>query len=444
MDPYENNFLLAIHVADPNRAEMQPSGTASEVYHGETDSSTTISSPVGLAWLDLSTGDFFTQDTTLASLPSAIARIRAREIIIDKPWEDLKHCGLRSVLAEDRHLVTSHATSSVPFPVSEWTPMLECAIPKTVESLFTNGEVMAGGLLLNYLSTQLPGLSIKLQPPVRRQVQETMTIDRNSLRGLEILETARDGLSKGSLLHAVGRTVTKGGARLLRDRLSTLKQFLLRHSHCFTCIHWIVTCSNRGTASPSASLSIIEERLDLVSRFFVNPSLREDMVTYLRRSFDSQRLLQKFSLGRGDADDLISLSRTVEVTDQISQSLSHFCQSCDLHHDVKVGEVVCLKSILIRLNLDGPRALAHRIKEAIDEEGLFELGRSEDTDAVDMAVLAQDVLTEEGSSEDLEVLPKQMRTRVAARKAASISNRDLEDEGTWIMRQRSKQLDPEL
>jgi hypothetical protein len=144
-------------------------------------------------------------------------------------------------------------------------------------------------------------------------------------------------------------------------------------------------------------------------------------------------------LGRGDADDLISLARTIEVTDQISQSLSHFIRTYDPRPDAEAAEVDCLKSVLIRLNLDGPRSLSNRIREAIDEDGLLELGRIEDTDAIEMAALTQDVLTDEGSGEDLEMLPKQIRKRVAARKGTSISNRDLEDEDTWIMRQRSEQ-----
>ena len=221
MDPYENNFLLAIHVADREAARIQPNDAPLEARHEETDVSVMMSSPVGLAWLDLSTGDFFTQATTMAALPSAIARIQPREIIVDRPLKELEHCGLRSVLEEDGHLATSHTTPTVPLPMSEWTPMLESAVSKSVESLFTSREVMAGSSLLQYLRIQLQGSTIKLQSPVRRLAQEAMGIDRNSLRGLEILETARDGLGKGSLLHAVRKTVTKGGARLLKGRLST-------------------------------------------------------------------------------------------------------------------------------------------------------------------------------------------------------------------------------
>ena len=442
MNPYENNFLLAIHVVDQPRPNMRPDDTLSGVDEEETVVSTMVSSLVGLAWLDLSTGDFFTQATTMAALPSAIARIRAREIVIDKPLEELAQCGLLSVLEEDRHLVTYHASPPVLLPVPAWTPMLESPVPKTTESAFTTREVLAGSSLLQYLKTQLQGLTIKLQPPVRRQAEEAMSIDRNSLRGLEILETARDGLGKGSLFHSVRRTATKSGARLLRDRLSMWARITphlslsSKHSQSLLC----ATRPDNATASPSASLPIIQERLDLVSEFYTSPSLRENTVLLLRRSFDSQRLVQKFSLGRGDADDLLSLSRTIEVTNQVFKALSHFNHRKGLVSDNNHGEVGCLELILKRLNLHGPCALADHINRAIDEEGLHELERIKETDAVKMAALAQDVLSDEGCPEDVEVLPKQIRTRVVAKKGNSVGNQDSENEDTWIMRARSEPI----
>ncbi len=220
MDPYENNFLLAIHVADPPSRAEESIGTSPEAAK-ETTVPKMMSSLVGLAWLDLSTGDFFTQDTTMGSISSALARIRAREIVLDKPLEELEHCGLPAVLEEDRHLVTYHSAPISVLPVPDWAPMLESPVPDATESALTPQEVMAGSSLLQYVKTQLQGLNVKLQPPIRRQAVEAMGIDRNSLRGLEILETARDGVAKGSLFHSVRKTVTKSGARLLRERLST-------------------------------------------------------------------------------------------------------------------------------------------------------------------------------------------------------------------------------
>lgn len=104
--------------------------------------------------------------------------------------------------------------------MSEWGSMLESPIPAACIHDFTLEETAAGYNLLEYIQIRLQISDVKLQPPRRRHLNESMKIDRNSLKGLEITTTARDGYRKGSLLHAVRRTCTKSGARLLRDRLS--------------------------------------------------------------------------------------------------------------------------------------------------------------------------------------------------------------------------------
>jgi DNA mismatch repair ATPase MutS len=214
IDTSQNNFLLSLYVntdvaensndKSPAAAHLLPSGTQR----------------VGLAWMDLSTGDFFTQVTTSQMLPSAIARIGAREIIADQRLQDLLGQELQMLVGIDHHLLTFFNAPQTAKPMSEWTPMLEAPVSLETESVFTSEEVAAGFSLLEYVRIQLQGVDMKLQPPRRRHLEESMGIDRSSLRGLEILETARDGLGKGSLLHAVRRTATKSGARLLRDRLS--------------------------------------------------------------------------------------------------------------------------------------------------------------------------------------------------------------------------------
>jgi DNA mismatch repair ATPase MutS len=81
-------------------------------------------------------------------------------------------------------------------------------------------EFAAAVRLLDYVESRLPGIRVKLQTPVPRKSSEVMGIDVNSMRGLEIKTTLRDGGSKGSLLHTINRTVTRGGKRLLGNWLS--------------------------------------------------------------------------------------------------------------------------------------------------------------------------------------------------------------------------------
>ena len=107
------------------------------------------------------------------------------------------------------------------------------------------------------------------------------------------------------------------------------------------------------------SLDIINQRLDLVEGLKQKVALRESLVGLLRRTFDTWRLVQKFSIGRGDADDLLELSKTIQITQEVAQLLEH-----------ETSSGATFDALIRCLSLDGPRRLAKRISEAIDEEGL--------------------------------------------------------------------------
>jgi DNA mismatch repair ATPase MutS len=219
MDPWENNYLLSIHV-DP---EVLKEENALKESPGSSSVASVLNLPrteVGLAWIDLSSGDFLTQSTDIASLPSAVARIRPREIVLDSIFQEQEHSRIVSIMQEDGHIITFQEPSKEPLNVKDWAPMLEDVVEDFDIANFTPGEVAAGGSLLHYVKHQLLGSRTRLQAPVRHQAEEHMSIDKNSLRALEIRSTIRDGTYEGSLLHSLKRTVTKSGTRLLTQRLS--------------------------------------------------------------------------------------------------------------------------------------------------------------------------------------------------------------------------------
>jgi DNA mismatch repair ATPase MutS len=188
--------------------------------------------------------------------------------------------------------------------------------------------------------------------------------------------------------------------------------------------------TNMCSASPSTSLPIIRKRLDLVQSLLENPLLRENIVKILRRTSDSQRLVQKFSLGRGDADDLVSLLRTITLTKTIRDLLQEAKQGAvmkPIYHD---GVAVLLR----RLSLEAPNALATRISEAIDENGLTESHEQEQIESAAIATMAQDVLSHEGESEDRQAMSQVIRSKQSV-KGLRISS---DDEGdVWIMRRKA-------
>ncbi|KMU75125.1 DNA mismatch repair protein mutS [Coccidioides immitis RMSCC 3703] len=354
MDHYENNFLLALYV---NTSDMQKETKAMARPSPDQLFSSSHSHPVGLSWLDLSTGDFFTQYTTRLMLPSALSRIGAKEIILDERLNDSLKQEMQNLVGQDHRLLTCFRSQDIK-PMSDWSECFETPIPRELAATFTVEETAACHILLEYVQVQMQGVGVKLQAPRRKHLEETMAIDRNSLKGLEILETARDGLGKGSLLHAVRRTSTKSGARLLRDRLT----------------------------SPSASLPVINERLDLVSEFIEDIELEESITSLLKRSYDAQRLVQKFSLGRADADDIYAIKG-----------------------------YRCIKP-----------------NKTIDEEALLRKQRMEEEDAADAAALAHEVIANEGSPEDLESMPKRVKSQRTG-KSKDLSDSEADEQNSWIM-----------
>ena len=186
---------------------------------------------------------------------------------------------------------------------------------------------------------------------------------------------------------------------------------------------------------------MINERLDLVSHFLEGEAFREDIVHLLCRTHDSQRLVQKFSLGRGDADDLLDLSRTIEATKtiaavleaQIGLSRDHLKERGTPGKTDSSIQPDNLRTILNRLYLDGPTALAERILGAIDEEGLVRKHRMEDDDAAAIAASAQEVIAREASPEEAGEMPKKLRSKVDG-KSQSNQEQETYAEETWIMR----------
>ena len=218
MDPYANNYVMAIYLPEAAAGVVSPAPEKHNVPPAV--GSSRAVTPLGLAWLDLSTGYFFTQTTSLSSLPSVLSRVSPRELVLAQDLQSSPNAEIFSILSEDRHLIT-YAPPSTLRGHDDWLPMLESGIPADAVGTFTDDEIKAGSLLLDYVKDRLRGLSMKLQPPVRHENMQVMSIDRNSMRSLEIKQTIKDAAFRGSLLHAIRRTVTKSGARLLNEWLST-------------------------------------------------------------------------------------------------------------------------------------------------------------------------------------------------------------------------------
>ncbi|TVQ54731.1 MAG: DNA mismatch repair protein MutS [Rhodobacteraceae bacterium] len=239
----------------------------------------------GLAWLDLSTGDFRASPVDRAALGPALARVAPREALApDGPDE-----ALRALFAEAGCAVTPLAPASFDSAsaAARLTALYGVA---TLEGYgaFTRPEIAAMGAIADYVALTQKGAAPLLRPPRREAPGAAMRIDAATRRNLELSRTL-DGRREGSLLHAVDRTVTGPGARLLERRL----------------------------AAPLTDPAAVADRLDAVDWFAAEADARGAVRAALRGAPDMARALSRLALDRGGPRDLAAvrdgLARGAEI-----------------------------------------------------------------------------------------------------------------------------------
>nr|WP_295670811.1 DNA mismatch repair protein MutS [Sphingomonas sp.] len=140
---------------------------------------------------------------------------------------------------------------------------------------FSRAGLAAAGGLIAYLDHTAKGSLPFLRPPRIAHATQAMAIDAATRESLELTQTAK-GTRKGSLLDAIDRTVTGGGARLLAA----------------------------DVGAPLMARDGIEARLDLVQLLAEDAHLRDALRTTLRGLADIGRALGRLAAGRGSPRDL--------------------------------------------------------------------------------------------------------------------------------------------
>lgn len=179
LDPSDTNYLLALSVQT-----SQADGA------------------VGLAWTDVSTGEFFSTNCDFDIIEDELARLRPREVVLDQAFQMLSTHPIMSVL---KHKGFAISYTSKPDVTSHPTLEQQHGGPQEGEAI---------DLLKLFLQQHLLEYMPLLDSPAHERSQEVMHIDSHTIRGLEIRESF-DGSTKGSLFSVIKRTTTNGGARLL-------------------------------------------------------------------------------------------------------------------------------------------------------------------------------------------------------------------------------------
>ena len=242
-----------------------------------------------IAWADISTGEFRVMPSSLTRLSPDLARVAPRELLLNE--------------AREREISDSLVDGTAVTPLSRGSFDSTSAEKRLCETFgvasldafgsFDRAEVSAMGALLDYLHLTQRGRLPFLRPPVREALGGTMQIDAATRRNLELTQ-ALSGGRDGSLLAAIDRTVTAGGARLLERRLS----------------------------APSLDLGVIQRRQEALRYLVETPTLRDRLRDALRKVPDIDRALSRLALDRDGPRDMTAIRAGLEQAGQIARLLS--------------------------------------------------------------------------------------------------------------------------
>lgn len=245
-----------------------------------------------LAWVDLSTCEFYTISSSKDNLGTDINRINPKEILIsDQLYED-KY--INKTLSDWKRNITNHVKSFFDYgknllKVKDFYKVL------TLDSfgLQSKAQVVAIGCVLEYLSITQKNRLPNLNFPKIIDNNQLMQIDPASSKSLDLFPYHSPS-SRSSLFYNIDKTVTNMGSRLLARYLS----------------------------APLIDKEIINKRLDLVSFFCNNYQLTDDIRKSLKSSTDIERSLSRISLGYGGPRDLVAIRNGIITSIELARILA--------------------------------------------------------------------------------------------------------------------------
>ncbi len=242
---------------------------------------------VGLAAVDISTGEMALESVEPQALGAALARIGPSEIVSPE-----------SVAPEDAGCLPEEAIGR---PARDFASDKGEARLKELHGVatldgfgqFDRAALAAAGGLIAYLDHVGRGTLPLLLPPRARSAAGHLAMDEATRASLEILVSA-SGTRKGSLIDCLDRCLTGAGARLLAEDLS----------------------------APLCDVDAIRARLAAVGWLHNDPLLREAVRDELRALPDIGRALGRIVAGRGSPRDLGQLRDGLGVALALQERLA--------------------------------------------------------------------------------------------------------------------------
>ena len=265
----ENNFLAAVH------------------FGGSGKSADSI---CGVAFLDISTGEFLTGEGTCDYVEKLLGSFQPKEVLYNR---------------EKRALFGQKFGDKIfTFEMDEWVFTEQAADQKLlshfnvknlkgfgVESL-RNG-VIACGAILHYLEMTQHTQIAHITSLSRIEEEKYVRLDKFTVRSLELVYPMQE--DGKSLTDIIDRTVSPMGARMLK--------------------RWVVF--------PLKDVGQITKRLDIVDYFFREPEFRQLVDEKFQQVGDLERIISKVAVGRVTPREVVALKVALQALEPVKTACEH-------------------------------------------------------------------------------------------------------------------------
>ena len=232
----------------------------------------------GVAFLDVSTGEFYTSTGTLEYIDNLLQNFNPSEIIYSK--------------AKRKEFEEYFKDKYITFTPDDWVYAYDYAYEKLTNHFKTtslkgfgienlNSGIIAAGAVLFYLE-ETEHKEIKHISSISRIEEEKFVwLDKFTIRNLELIFPQQEGGIP--LIDILDKTITPMGGRLMKK--------------------WLIM--------PLKEKTPIGDRLQMVEAFYEDEELRDELESLLKHIADLERLISKVAVGRINPREMILLKRSL-------------------------------------------------------------------------------------------------------------------------------------
>jgi DNA mismatch repair protein MutS len=264
IDASSNNFVAAVAFTGNNNAP----GNA------------------GVAFLDISTGEFLAAQGSIEYVDKLIQSFRPNEVLYQKQF--------------DQTFKNSIGDRFYTFRLDEWVFTKEFAEEILTKHFGTkslkgfgveelNLGVMAAGAIMHYLAETQHDKVAHISTLGRIEEDRYVWLDKFTIRNLELVSSVHENAK--TLVDIMDETVSPMGGRLLR--------------------RWILL--------PLKEVSLIEQRLAVVDYFNHHNEVLENLSTELKHIGDLERLISKVAVGRINPREVQQIRRALDAIAPIKE-----------------------------------------------------------------------------------------------------------------------------